>query len=170
MAILVISSKASGGQPRVLGYELKTVLSGSMEPTFMTGSVIAVKPVDDEEKKNLQKGDVITFIASDKKIITHRIMEIKTSGEFVMYKTKGDNNNAADIDLVLSDNITAVYTGFTVPYIGYFIDFAQSKEGSAILLIGPGLLLLGYAAFTIMLALRELDLKTNDKDTKGKPA
>lgn len=170
MAILVISSKASGGEPQVLGYQLKTVLSGSMEPTFLTGSIIAVKPLDKAERENLQKGDVITFMEGEDKLITHRIMDVTKSGEHVMYETKGDNNNAADMNPVLSDNVTALYTGFTIPYIGYFIDFAQSKEGSAILLIGPGVLLLGYAAFSIMQALRELDPKSKDKDTKEKTA
>ncbi|QED46787.1 signal peptidase I SipW [Cytobacillus dafuensis] len=170
MAVLVVSSKASGGEPEIMGYQLKTVLSGSMEPTFLTGSVIAVKPLEKDEKRNLQKGDVITFVASDEKLITHRVIGIKTSGEHVMYETKGDNNNAADLDPVLSDNVTAVYTGFTIPYIGYFIDFAQSKEGSTILLIGPGVLLLGYAAISIMQGLRELDPKSKKKDTEEKTA
>ena len=44
MTFVVISSKASGGEPQVFGYQLKTVLSGSMEPAFNTGSIIAVKP------------------------------------------------------------------------------------------------------------------------------
>ncbi|TCJ05786.1 signal peptidase I SipW [Cytobacillus praedii] len=172
MAILVISSKASGGEPQIFGYQLKSVLSGSMEPTFLTGSIIAVQPLEGEEKRSLKEGDVITFIDSEERLITHRVIGIKTSGEHVMYETKGDNNNAADIDPVLSDNVQAIYSGFTIPYVGYFIDFAQSKEGSAILLITPGLLLLVYAAFSIYQGLKELDpqKKKTDSDTEEKPA
>ncbi|WP_066399088.1 signal peptidase I SipW [Cytobacillus eiseniae] len=170
MAILVISTKASGGEPQVLGYQLKSVLSGSMEPTFLTGSIIAVEKVEGEAKKGLKDGDVITFVDSEERLVTHRIIGIKTSGEHVMYETKGDNNNAADMDPVLSDNVQAVYTGFTIPYVGYLINFAQSKEGSALLLIVPGLLLLGYAGFSIYQGLRELDPKKNEKDTEEKTA
>ncbi len=170
MAILVISSKASGGEPQAFGYQLKTVLSGSMEPTFLTGSVIAVTPLEGDEKKNLKEGDVITFVDSKERLITHRVIGIKTSGEHVMYETKGDNNDAADLDPVLSDNVQAIYSGFTIPYVGYFIDFAQSKEGSAILLIGPGLLLLAYAAFSIYQGLKELDPKKKGTDTEEKTA
>lgn len=170
MAFLVISSKASGGEPQVFGYQLKTVLSGSMEPTFKTGSIIAVKPVDSEERKSLSKGEIITFQASEKKLITHRIIGIKTSGNHMMYETKGDNNKTADLEPVLSENVKAVYSGFTIPYAGYLIDFAQSKEGSAILLIVPGLLLLGYAGFSIFQALRELDPKQKEKDPEEKTA
>lgn len=50
LAFVVISSKVSGGDPTVMGYQFKTVLSGSMEPTFLTGSVIAVEPTKDGSK------------------------------------------------------------------------------------------------------------------------
>ncbi|MCM3090499.1 MULTISPECIES: signal peptidase I SipW [unclassified Cytobacillus] len=170
MAFLVVSSKASGGEPQAFGYQLKTVLSGSMEPTFQTGSVIAVKPLSSEESKALKKNDVITFQASEEKLITHRVIGVSSSGDHVMYETKGDNNKTADMEPVLSDNVRAIYTGFTIPYVGYFIDFAQSKEGSAILLIGPGLLLLGYAAFSIFQAIREIDPKTSKTDSEEKTA
>src|SRR5690606_8330585 len=56
MVVAVISSKASGGEPSFLGYQLKPVLSGSMEPTFMTGSIIAIRPVEDPT--TLKKDDV----------------------------------------------------------------------------------------------------------------
>ncbi|MEK3855889.1 signal peptidase I SipW [Cytobacillus sp. FSL H8-0458] len=170
MAFLVVSSKASGGEPQAFGYQLKTVLSGSMEPTFQTGSVIAVKPLSSKESKALKKDDVITFQASEEKLITHRVIGVSSSGDHVMYETKGDNNKTADMEPVLSENVRAIYTGFTLPYVGYFIDFAQSKEGSAILLIGPGLLLLGYAAFSIFQAIREIDPKRNKADSEEKTA
>lgn len=168
MAFIVISSKASGGEPQAFGYQLKSVLSGSMEPTFLTGSIIAVKPIEEENKKKLQVGDVITFVDSQERLITHRIVGTKMSGEYIMYETKGDNNNAADKDLVLSDNVRALYTGATIPYIGYLINFAQSKEGSAILLIGPGVLLLIYAGVSIMQVMREIGAKSSNKDVEEK--
>lgn len=166
---LVISSKASGGEPQIFGYQVKTVLSGSMEPTFMTGSVIAVKPLNQEESKSLVKNDIITFQTADDMLITHRVVDVVKSGDQVMYETKGDNNNAPDLDLVLSDNVRGQYANFTVPYIGYFFNFSQSKAGSAILMVVPGLLLLGYAGYTIYTTLRELDSKVKKADNE-KPA
>lgn len=170
MAFMVISSKASGGEPQALGYQLKSVLSGSMEPTFKTGSIIAVKPLDEEFRKKLKKGDIITFQASEDKLVTHRIIGVKTSGEHVMYETKGDNNKTADMEPALAENIKAIYTGFTIPYVGYFVDFAQSKGGSSLLLIIPGLLLLGYAGLSIFQAVRELDPKEKNIDSSEKTA
>jgi signal peptidase I len=155
MVFVVISSKASGGEPNVLGYQLKPVLSGSMEPTFYTGSIIALKPVT--EPNNLKKDDVITFKAPDDILITHRIIDVVKNGEQTMYKTKGDNNQSADTNLVIPSNVVAQYTGVTIPYAGYLIDFTKSKNGALLLLIFPGILLLAYSAISIFRALRELD-------------
>lgn len=157
MLFLVISSKAAGGEPQAFGYQLKSVLSGSMEPGIKTGSIIAVKPGGDMTR--FKEGDVITYMEEGDILITHRVTEVIKSGEHTMYKTKGDNNNAEDLNPVLSDNVVAEYTGFTVPYIGYFIDFAQSKNGSAILLILPGILLIGYAVLTIWQVISSFDKK-----------
>nr|WP_034669334.1 signal peptidase I [Bacillus methanolicus] len=170
MAFLVVSSKASGGEPQAFGYQLKTVLSGSMEPTFKTGSIIIVKPLDMKEKTQLKKGDIITFKVGPDKLITHRISSVNKSGEHVLYETKGDNNKRKDLDPVLSDNVVAKYSGFTIPYVGYFIDFSKSKEGSAILLIVPGILLLGYAGVSIYQAIRAIDTKSKDTDPTEKTA
>lgn len=157
LLFFVIASKASGGEPEFFGYQLKTVLSGSMEPGIQTGSIIAVKPGGDMTR--FTEGDVITYMAEEDRLITHRITEVVHSGENVMYRTKGDNNNAEDRELVLSDNVVAEYVGVTVPYVGYFIDFARSQAGSALLLILPGILLVGYAGFTIWQVVSSLDKK-----------
>lgn len=162
MLFFVISSKVSGAEPQIFGYQFKTVLSGSMEPTFMTGSIIAVKPVKDPSK--LKEKDVITFKKSSDVFATHRIVEVMKNGDQIMYKTKGDNNDNPDSEAVVAQNVVAKYTGFTIPFLGYFLDFAKSKNGIALLTIIPGILLVGYAAFTVFKAIREIDKPTRSKD------
>ncbi|BAC14482.1 signal peptidase I SipW [Oceanobacillus iheyensis] len=154
MATIVITTKASGGEPELFGLQFKTVLSGSMEPGIQTGSVIAVETGGDMTR--FQEDDVITFMEEDSKLVTHRITEVLNNGEHIMYETKGDNNNAADINPVFAENVVAEYTGFTVPYLGYLVSFAQTQNGAFLLLI-PGILLLGYAVITIWQGLRELE-------------
>lgn len=166
VALLVISTKLSGGEPEVLGYQLKTVLSGSMEPGIQTGSIIAVQKVTDGSI--FKKGDVITFMEEENKLITHRITDITETGNGVLYTTKGDNNNAADRNPVLAENVVGVYSGVTVPYIGYLISFAQSPNGAIVFLIFPGVIMLGYAGFTIWRALRELEDKDKTKIAEAK--
>jgi len=162
MVFVVISSKASGGEPQFLGYQLKTVLSGSMEPTFKTGSIIAIKSVDDST--SLKKDDVITFMESEEKLVTHRIIEVVGNGEQTMYQTKGDNNEDPDTNPVLPQNVVGKYSGVTIPYAGYLIDYAKSKNGSALMLILPGLLLIIYSAVSILKALKEIDKTNKSKD------
>ncbi|MGD6959036.1 signal peptidase I SipW [Rossellomorea aquimaris] len=156
MIIVVVSSKAAGGEPEIFGKQIKTVLSGSMEPGIQTGSIIAVKPGGDMTR--FKNGDVITFKQEENMLVTHRVVEVMKSGEHVMYKTKGDNNDAADLEPVLSENVVGEYTGFTIPYIGYFMNIMNSKNG-AFLFIIPGLLLLCYSGFVIGKALSQIEIK-----------
>lgn len=160
MALLFIISKASGGSPEIMGVQIKTVLSGSMEPTFKTGSIIAIKPVEDTT--TLLENDVITFLREDSSIVTHRVIQVIKSGDNTMYQTKGDNNEAIDGQYVLAGNVIGKYTGFTIPFLGYFIEFTRSNKGTAILLIIPGIILLIYSAMNIMSIVRLLDPKKDN--------
>lgn len=148
LAFVVISSKASGGDPTVMGYQFKSVLSGSMEPTFLTGSIIAIEPTKDGSK--YKKGDVITFKEKDDKIITHRIIGVKDTNGKVMYETKGDNNNGPDLAPVLAENVIGKYADITVPYVGYGLNYASSKAGAALLLIIPGVFYLAIPQFLFL--------------------
>lgn len=151
---VVISSRASGGGgPELFGYQFKTVLSGSMEPKIHTGSIVAIEPTGD--RTHFNKGDVVTYKAEDDILIAHRIVKVK--GDDKQYITKGDANNAPDTKPVPPHNIVGIYSGFTIPYVGYATNFANSPEGSALLLILPGLLLLGYACFTIWQGIRQIE-------------
>jgi signal peptidase I len=166
LAFVVISSKASGGSPSIMGYELKTVLSGSMEPTFQTGSIIAIKPTSDGGM-SYEKGDVIIYKEADDKIVTHRIEEVKKENEKTSYVTKGDNNDGIDLNPVLPQNVIGHYADFTIPYVGYLLDYANSKAGAALLLIIPGVILLVYSGISIFGAIREIEGKGKKEDPKS---
>ncbi len=80
--------------PRMLGYELYTVVSGSMEPAIPTGSLVYVEHVDPTE---VAEGDVIAFYSAQdaSSVITHRVVTNSTvMGEFI---TKGDANEENDM-------------------------------------------------------------------------
>lgn len=134
-----------------------------MEPKIQTGSIIATKLID--EQYQFDKGDVVTYKTEDGILITHRIVKIKGGGK--QYITKGDNNDGPDIKPVLSQNIVGVYTGFTLPYVGYVVHFADSQQGVALLMILPGLLLLGYACFLIWRSLKEIDTRKVKETTES---
>ncbi|MBS2969619.1 signal peptidase I [Metabacillus sp. KIGAM252] len=164
LALAVFSSKASGGEPQVFGYQLKTVLSGSMEPGIQTGSVIAVKTGGDMTR--FETGDVITFWMDEYDLATHRITQKVMSGGQAVYRTKGDNNKSEDSAPVQSDNVVAQYTGFTVPYAGYVSNFARTKEGGALTAIVPGLILIIYSILTIWQAILKIEERHIQKNKR----
>ncbi|WP_156965165.1 signal peptidase I SipW [Pontibacillus litoralis] len=152
LTVFVVSVKASGGEPTLMGYQFKSVLSGSMEPTFQTGSLIIIKQTKDGKGHN--RGDVITFVDKNDHIVTHRITEVKQAGKEKVYTTKGDNNDGVDVEPVFSNNVIGEYTGFTIPYVGYIVQYASSNIGSALLLFVPGALLFLHGMLTFRKAVR----------------
>jgi len=161
---IVVSMRMSGEDVSLFGYKVKTVLSGSMEPGIQTGSIIAIK--EPEPNYTFEKNDVITFITEEEKIITHRIDEVrKDDGSYV---TKGDANDAADLEPVRQENIIGIYTGLTIPYLGYVSTFVNSKEGLALLLILPGIGLIFYSVVLITKTFMKLDTTNNNKSYQSK--
>jgi signal peptidase len=101
------------------GFQAEPVLSGSMEPTMKVGSVAFVKPID---ASLVRKGDVVTFQNPDAKgmLITHRVVKVDQTDEGVIYRTKGDANQAQD-PWRLKAVGTVGRLEFDVPYLGYAI-------------------------------------------------
>lgn len=162
------TSLISGGSTKVFGYQLMTVLSGSMEPGIKTGSVIAVKPVTDAE--GYEEGDVVTYRSADdpNTFITHRIQSVLQEGSGVAYVTKGDNNDTEDIAPVPADHVVGEYAHVTVPYLGYVLNFAKSKVGIVLMMIVPGVYLLIAQLVSVWKILSEPDDETalTAKETK----
>jgi signal peptidase I len=164
MVLLVVSAKMAGGTPKIFGYEIMTVLSGSMEPGIKTGSIIVVKPVSDATK--FKKGDVITFKASDdpNKLITHRIVDIQKVNSSVQYITKGDNNNSKDPSPVPAASVVAQYVNLTVPYVGYLLGFIKSKMGAVLMLIVPGLIMMLWSIISIWKTIISIEPKKENQN------
>jgi len=78
-------------------------MKGDGKDNFSAGDLIRIKILSDEEKKNLQPGDVVTFydiIEGTRQLNTHRIVRINnTMDNIVYYVTKGDNNPSEDESL-----------------------------------------------------------------------
>ena len=113
---------------RLIGLQVFTVLSGSMEPAYHVGSLIYVKDVDPFE---LESGDVITFMLDENTVATHRIVEVVPDEEddsVVRFRTKGDANENADGSLVHYKNVIGSPV-FTIPQLGYVASFIQNPPG-----------------------------------------
>lgn len=121
---------------RILGYQVYTVLTGSMEPEYNVGDLIYVKKVD---VNTIKVNDPITFILNENlTVATHRV--IKIDAENQRFYTKGDANEIADNDPVHFNNVLGV-PQFAIPKLGYVSDFIQNPPGTYIT-VGIGALLI----------------------------
>ncbi|MCG2695182.1 signal peptidase I [Candidatus Parcubacteria bacterium] len=118
-------------------YQTKIVLSGSMEPAIKTGSVIVIKPQDVYEI-----GEVITFGQDTKTQIptTHRITEMRTIEGKYYYTTKGDANDNSDFKEINEDLVIGKVL-FSIPYLGFVLDFVKKPTGFILLVIIPALII-----------------------------
>lgn len=154
LVVVVVAAAVLLVGVRVFGLTPYTVLSGSMEPTYPTGSLIYVR---DAEKESLEVGDPITYVLNDGGVIvTHRIIEIDSENGCVY--TKGDANETPDGSPVLYENIIGT-PEFCVPKLGYL---------SAMISRPPGLYIAcGIAAAAVIGAFLP-DLLIKDKSEKKK--
>lgn len=154
-----VSARMNGGIPTLFGKQMYEILSGSMEPKVHTGSVIFTNPSID--KKQLQVGDVITFNVPHQPgiIVTHRIVTVKNQNGEPTIETKGDANSSKDTWKLSTKDIIGKYTGMTIPYLGYYLNFLKSKLGISLILIVPGILLIGYSIYTLFREISKLQKK-----------
>lgn len=111
MIALIIISSAPVAIPRVFGYEIFQIVSGSMEPAIPVGSAIYVKACDEEV---LQTGDIIAFHVEDS-VVAHRIIAMDNRERRLF--TKGDANDAADMNPIQFEQIIGKVE-CVVPFIG----------------------------------------------------
>lgn len=109
---------------RIFGLRIFTVLSGSMEPKYMTGDLIYVKSVD---PNTIKEGDDITFVLNEDLVVgTHRVIKVDSDNK--RFYTKGINNKIADNDPVLFENLIGKPV-FRIPYLGYVSNWIQKPPG-----------------------------------------
>lgn len=128
LVVLVVLLAVALVGVRLVGIRTYAVVSGSMEPTYPTGSLLYVKSADASE---LQVGDAITFMVDEDTVATHRIIEILPDEEdssVLRFRTQGDANDTPDGTPVHYKNIIGKPV-FSVPYLGYVAHFVQNPPG-----------------------------------------
>lgn len=129
------------------GIRVHTVLSGSMEPSILTGSIIVIKPVE-----TYAVGDIITYkpnIYRDEEnsptSTTHRIMEVRSSDGVDIFVTKGDANDQADVETT-DKGLVMGKVFLSIPFIGHLTTYIKTAEGLIILIIIPSVIII-YGEF-----------------------
>lgn len=114
--------------PRLAGYEIFNVESGSMEPDIPAGSVVYVRDADPAE---IQPEEVIAFTREGQQIV-HRVTENWiVEGQFV---TKGDANPIEDLaNVPYSDFIGRVT--YHIPFLGGFLTLLTGTIGKVYMIV-----------------------------------
>ena len=121
--------------PKLMGYGLYEVATGSMEPEFPVGSILYVK---DALPSEVEVGDAITYTmgTDTNKVMTHRVIDINE--EEAYFITKGDANEVVDMDPISFDRLIGKPV-FCLKGMAVVVNFIHSKTG--ILTIGTLFLL-----------------------------
>ncbi len=136
-------------------YGAYVIISPSMVPTINVQDAVVIKNVPPEK---LKKGDIITFISTDTRYagltVTHRIIDIEKSQDGkLLFRTKGDNNNAPDDALVTENNIDG-RVFLKIPKIGYVQYFLSQSYGWLICIVLPCLWVIAVEIVRIIKTLR----------------
>ena len=124
--------------PGVFGMRPVIVLSGSMEPEFMSGDLIFIQDGDVEQ---LKEGDIICYM-EDGAAVTHRIEAVTEENGAVRYTTRGDANNTDDQKQVEQSQIQGIYKGRKISGAGDAVMFMQSTTGMILFFVCPIVLLI----------------------------
>lgn len=139
--------------------EIRIVQSGSMEPEIRTGSIVILRPVDTYEIN-----DIVTFQTGDSDVpTTHRIVDSQLSRGELRFETKGDANGDADRQLIDPEDIIGKVF-FSVPFLGYLLDFVKKPLGFAIVIGVPALLIVFDEIGTIIRELKSMRRKNGIVD------
>lgn len=126
----------------IFGFRTQVVISGSMEPSIPTGSLLVVGPI---AASNIAVGDVVTVDRSvGGGLVTHRVIETTPVDEQVSLKLQGDANASPDPQEYLVDSAEKVLV--TLPWVGYVALFLRTPLGIVALVAFGGALILAFFA------------------------
>lgn len=142
------------------GWRIDVVYGGSMEPSIHLGSLVTIKPV---EPQDISVGDVITYSSGTESgmVITHRVIEVIDDGS-LSFRTQGDANEDPDAYAVPSQNIVG-RVWFSVPYVGYALDFIKKPLGFGLLIGIPAAIIIGMELKNIVNAISDMRQKRRMK-------
>ena len=119
------------------------VLTDSMYPEIESGDLIICNTAEAED---IKVNDVISFFdpaGNGTSIVTHRVVEIVEEDGKISFRTRGDNNNTEDKELVPAENLVGVYK-MRIAGAGHIAMFMQSTAGLIVCVVLPIILLVGY--------------------------
>ena len=146
------------------GWRVDAVLSGSMEPELKVGSLVVTCPAEPED---IEIGDIITFRQATvtNGMASHRVISISKNSP-IYFQTKGDANEDPDPYTVYPSYVEGVVK-YHIPYLGYFTDFAKTRLGLLLLLVLPGVIIIGVELREIWITLSRAEKSKIEMERKA---
>lgn len=129
-----------GVGPQTGRYRTMTVLTDSMRPDLPAGAVAVQTPMS---VADVAVGDVITYRipVDDRRIVTHRVVEVLESGPKPVVVTQGDAVSVPDPWVARLEGPVVWKTQVGVPYLGYGLEALREPLVRRLLVLGVPLLL-----------------------------
>ena len=143
LAVAVIAFLLLAIGPRLMGYQTATMLTGSMAPLINPGDVVVTAPM---ASSDLRAGDIITYSipVEDRRVVTHRVVEILAETGTTAVRTKGEANAGADPWTATLQGDTVYRQVAVIPHLGDGIRALREPPVRTVLMYGaPALLVAG---------------------------
>lgn len=114
--------------PKLVGYQIYSVLTASMTPALPVGCAVYVRVCDPAD---LAPGDIVTYYKGAGTTLTETHRVVSNNVDSKTLTTKGDANAGVDIYPILYSQVLGVVI-FSVPCLGAVAMGLQSPAGIAI--------------------------------------
>jgi len=153
-----------------LGVETDS-MDGDKEDSFAVGDLVIVKILSEDEKLDLQVGQIATFYETTSNgtriINSHRIISVESRMDGIQYyRTQGDNTPEAD-DFVLSSTMVIGEVTGHVGGVGYVVTWVSSQVGFFVCVVLPSFALVIYCIVNLIITIRSRNKETEaDKEAE----
>jgi len=122
----------------LLGWQLLSVQSGSMAPTYPVGSLLIVGQID---AADVEPGMAITFMdpGVSGRLVTHRVIDV-VHGQTIQVVTQGDANRTPD-PLPVPARLVRGRVLWSTTLLGSAMDWLQWPRSFVLLVVAPSALL-----------------------------
>jgi signal peptidase len=154
LIVCIVSAKIKGKVPKVFGYSVVVITTGSMGDTFPVGTYILIKETSPED---IKENDIICFYSEDPSIYgypnTHRVTKVIESNGKYEYVTKGEANAVEDNVTAKGDKLIGRYVqkldGLT------WLTGAVRSQGMFVVFIGMFIVTAGIIVVSVVLKSKE---------------
>jgi signal peptidase len=134
-AVPFLTIAITAGVAAVKGWQLRGMLTGSMEPSISRGSLVVITPA----QHPVDVGAVVAFADpfDRRRILAHRVIEIvRSSAGNLNYRTKGDANQREDPRPIPDEEVIG-HVAWRVPAVGAFMQRMRTPTGVGIAFGAP---------------------------------